>query len=79
MESHIGSLMSALLALVLAVLGLQWRDQRAMINKLSEKLDCKIDRYECKERRGNCTKGPAWDSFREHSHTGLPPESKVIC
>jgi hypothetical protein len=76
-----GPVISALCALILALLGLQWKDQRDMHKQLKGELDKKVNREECKSWRDLCPiehHGPSWEEFNIHSHTGLPKDAKVL-
>lgn len=69
---------SALLGLILALLALQWKDQRGFNERVSQKLEKVVLKEDCVQNQETCPHGPGWKTFRGHSHTGLPPDSRVI-
>lgn len=72
-----GSVISSLLALIFGLLGLQWKEQRSFNAKISDEVKSKLDKEDCKESRDGCSRGPSWDDFNRHSHTGLPPDARI--
>jgi len=57
-----GPVISALLALILALLSLQWKDQRNFAKQISEEVKAKKDKVECKEDRDDCPCVTIWRS-----------------
>ena len=80
----------AVLAILGTINGFMLQSILTRLSRLEEKLDQSQNKSDCREARDACQKiveGKAkqlneersdiWDAFSHHSHTGLPPESKV--
>lgn len=73
-----GPIISALLALILALLSFQWKDDRSFKKQITEELKSKVDQTACDKQIANCNRGPTWDTFNRHSHEGLEKDSRVL-
>ena len=51
------------------------------LTRLEDKLDAKVDKEFCEHQQQVCEReygrGPFWEVFNRHSHTGLAADSKV--
>ena len=76
MEQSLGYLISFMVAMIVFLLGVIVRQNA----KMGEKLDIKVNEATCLERHGNLTKEQEgfWGAINNHSHTGLPQDSRVI-
>ncbi len=69
-----GPVIAGLLCVISALLSvLVWQ-----FNRVTEKVDDKVDKSDCEKDRQNCSRGPDWNVFNHHGHTGLPVNSKVV-
>ncbi len=66
----LATVMTVLLSLILS-----------RLSRLENKLDSKVDKEFCEHQQEACEKqygrGPFWEVFNRHSHTGLAADSKV--
>lgn len=76
MEQVFGYLISFMVAVIACLLGVIVKQN----SKVEERLDLKVNEVTCLERHGNVIKEQQcfWGAINNHSHTGLPPDSRVI-
>lgn len=76
MHAEWGPIIAFFLAVIACLLGVIVKQN----SLLSEKIDGKLDIETCMERHGIVRKEQEgiWGALNQHSHTGLPQDSRVI-